>query len=383
MKLRNLFSRPRPTEKAGVVQTAPRQNGFAGIMGGYHPLITGDSRLYEAMRMNIPIIDAAIDKIVRLTGGFTVTCDNKALQNELGEFLSTVRVGASQVGIDAFVTSYLDQMLMYGTAVAEIVPNVGCTDIAALYNAPLDGLEIVAGDNPFDTAVCRREYGTLIPAPYQQLIMHSALHPAAGSVTGVSLLASMPFAADILMKIYNCIGQNFERMGNLRYAVTYHPSGDGDRVSAKERAMQIAEQWTGAMQSREVRDFVAVGDVDIKVIGADSQMLSTEIPVRQMLEQIVAKTGLPPFMLGLSWSSTERMSAQQADILTSELEYYRSLLTPVILQICNMWQRMHGSAQKLTVEWNCINMQDEIDLAKARLYNAEAAQIENKLKGEK
>ena len=48
-----------------------------------------------------------------------------------------------------------------------------------------------------------------------------------------------------------------------------------------------------------------------------------------------------------------------------------------------MWQRMHGSAQKLTVEWNCINMQDEIDLAKARLYNAEAAQIENKLKGEK
>ena len=34
MKLRNLFSRPRSAEKAGVVQTAPRQNGFAGIMGG-------------------------------------------------------------------------------------------------------------------------------------------------------------------------------------------------------------------------------------------------------------------------------------------------------------------------------------------------------------
>ena len=33
---------------------------------------------------------------------------------------------------------------------------------------------------------------------------------------------------------------------------------------------------------------------------------------RQMLEQLVAKTGLPPFLLGLSWSSTERMSAQQA-----------------------------------------------------------------------
>lgn len=377
MKLRNLFSKE--PEQLAAVQTAPRQSVLSELTGAV-PLRTGNMRLYEAIRCNVPIVDAAIDKIVRLVGGFTVTCEDKALEADLSEFLSTVRVGPAQTGICAFLASYLDQLLMYGTAVAEIVPNTSFTDIAALYNAPLDGLEIVSGDNPFDTAVCRREYGVLTPAPYQQLIMHSALRPAAGSAVGTSLLASMPFVTDILMKIYSCIGGNFERMGNLRYAVTYRPQGDSDRVSAKERAMQIAEQWTGAMQSREVRDFVAVGDVDIKVIGADSKMLSTEVPVRQMLEQIVAKTGLPPFLLGLSWSSTERMSAQQADILTSELEYYRSLLTPIILQICNMWQHMHSQAKKLSVEWDCINMQDEIDISRARLYNAQAQQIEQKLK---
>ena len=48
-----------------------------------------------------------------------------------------------------------------------------------------------------------------------------------------------------------------------------------------------------------IKDFVAVGDVDIKVIGADNQMIGTEVPVRQMLEQIVAKLGMPPFLLGL------------------------------------------------------------------------------------
>ena len=37
--------------------------------------------------------------------------------------------------------------------------------------------------------------------------------------------------------------------------------------------------------------------------------------MRQILEQLVAKTGLPPFLLGLNWSTTERMSTQQADIL--------------------------------------------------------------------
>ena len=40
--------------------------------------------------------------------------------------------------------------------------------------------------------------------------------------------------------------------------------------------------------------FVAVGAVDIKVIGADNQLPDSELPVREMLEQIVAKLGIPP-----------------------------------------------------------------------------------------
>ena len=81
---------------------------------------------------------------------------------------------------------------------------------------------------------------------------------------------------------------------------------------------QIAQEWSAAMQAGKegsVRDFVAVGDVQIKVIGGENPILDSEIPVRQILEQLVARTGIPPFMLGLSWSSTERMSAQHADVL--------------------------------------------------------------------
>ena len=82
-------------------------------------------------------------------------------------------------------------------------------------------------------------------------------------------------------------------MGNIRFAVTYKPQNDSlDRAYAKERAMQVAKEWSEAMQTGgAVKDFVAVGDVQIKVIGADNQILDSEVPVRQMLEQIVAKTG--------------------------------------------------------------------------------------------
>ena len=123
-------------------------------------------------------------------------------------------------------------------------------------------------------------------------------------------------------------------------------------------------------------DFVAVGDIDIKVIGAENQLFDTNVPVRQLLEQIMAKLSIPPFLLGLNWSSTERMSAQQADILTSELEYYRRLLTPVICDIGNAFLCSAGIDAQCSVEWENINLQDESALADARLKNAQAMEIE-------
>lgn len=187
------------------------------------------------------------------------------------------------------------------------------------------------------------------------------------------------------MKIYNSIGQNWDRVGNLRFAVTYNPASDMlDRAYAKERAMQIADEWSRAMNSGSVQDFVAIGDVQIKVIGADNQILDSEIPVRQMLEQIIAKLGIPPFMLGLSWSTTERMSSQQADALTSELTAYRRTLTPVIEKICTMFLRLRGNSDGVEVIWDEIMLQDAVEDARAELFAAQAKALnDNSAGGEK
>ena len=129
------------------------------------------------------------------------------------------------------------------------------------------------------------------------------------------------------------------------------------------------------MNAQKVKDFVAVGDVSIEVIGADNKILNSEIPVRQLLEQIVAKTGLPPFMLGLSWSSTERMSTQQADILTTELETYRRILTPIIKKIGNIYLAVNGIGSNLNIIWDDITLQDQCESARAELYLAQAEKI--------
>ena len=151
-----------------------------------------------------------------------------------------------------------------------------------------------------------------------------------------------------------------------------------EQSMAQERSRQIAREWSAAMEAGRdgrVRDFVAVGDVDIKVIGADNQVLDSEVPVRQILEQLVARTGIPPFLLGLSWSSTERMSTQQADMMTSELTAIRRGLEPVVERICELWLALHGYDRRVTVDWEDINLQDLVEEARAELYREQAEEL--------
>lgn len=365
------------------VQTAP--GGLCGMhpfreLQGYVPLKTAEHALYTSLREAIPIIDAAILKTVRLTGDFTVECADKGAEKELDAFLKTVQTGGCGNGVQMFLSAYLDQLLTYGTAVGEIVLTADGREIGALYNACLDNIELRAEKNPLDVTVCRRDSGgKSTPAPNQSLLCVTPLNPQPGEICGTSVLKGLPFVGGILLKIFQTVGINWERVGNIRFAVTYKPPNDlSERAFTRERAQQIAQEWSKAMRDgAQASDFVSVGDVSIKVIGADNQVLDSEVPVRQILEQIVAKLSIPPFLLGLSWSSTERMSSQQADILTSELEYYRNLLNPVIQKICTLWLRLNGYDDDFAICWSNINLQDETQLANARLLNAQAQQMED------
>jgi hypothetical protein len=269
-------------------------------------------------------------------------------------------------------------MLTCGRGVGELVLDREGREIAALLCADQSQVEIREGETPLDFQLCTRDGGGLPqPLPRQDLLLFTPFQPEAENPYGVSLLRSMPFLTEILMKIYHAVGMNWERMGNVRFAVICKP-GEEERPYAQERCNLLASQWSSAMQESRngaVRDFVAVGDVDIKVIGADNQILDSEVPVRQILEQLIARTGIPPFMLGLTWSSTERMSAQQADMMTTEITAIRRSLEPTLERICQLWLRLHGFGGGVKILWEDINLQDIVEEAKAELYRAQAEQI--------
>lgn len=316
---------------AAAVQVRERGGHPFAALRGYMPLGGADAALYRSVREAVPIVDAAIGKLVRLSGGFRVLCEDERAQEELGEFLRTVNVGHAQVGFNAFLDKYLDSLLTNGRAVGEIVPDAEGREIAAVLCHRVEQLALREGETALDVRFCGYDAaGRLRELPRQELVL-------------------------------------------------FTPQGEEpDGALARERAELLAQEWSGAMQETRggsVRDFVSVGDVSIRAIGADNVMPDCEVPVRQILEQLVAKTGLPPFLLGLSWSSTERMSSQQADMLTSEITALRRTLTPMVERVCRLWLRLHGYGCRFAVEWDDINLQDLVEEAKAELYREQARRL--------
>ena len=359
---------------ATACQLRSGQNHPFGALRGFIPLGTGEEQMYRQLREAIPVLDAAVGKLVRLSGGFDVRCRNRESQEKLETFLREVPCGRGQMGIDSFLAGFVDSLLIYGRSVGEMVLDRG--RLKAVYWGDVTGLQVMEGENPLNVEIWGPDSkGRMCALPYQHLLLFTTLNPEAAHPYGVSLFRGMPFLADILMKIYAAIGSNWERAGNVRYSVICKNSESMDPSMAQERGKQVAQEWSRAMEDAKngtIRDFVAVGDVEIRVIGGDTPILDSEIPVRQILEQLIAKTGLPPFLLGLNWSTTERMSNQQADILTSELWALRRTVEPVLRKICRTYLALEGLDDRVDILWNDISLQDITEEARAELYKAQA-----------
>ena len=361
-----------------VCQLLSGQTHPFGALRGFTPLGTAEERIYQQLREAVPVLDVAVGKLVRLTGGFTVKCPTREAEEKLTRFLRDMPCGRGQYGVDSFLTGYLDSLLTYGRAIGEMI--VAGNRLQAACWGDVTQLQVREGRNPLDIVIYGPDRaGKPAALPYQDLLLLTTWNPEPTHPYGVSLFRGMPFLADILMKIYTAIGVNWERSGNVRYSVICRADENMDPAAAQERGQQVAQEWAKAMEDGKngtVRDFVAVGDVEIKVIGGDGPSLDSQVPVRQILEQLVAKTGLPPFLLGLNWSTTERMSTQQADILTSELWAMRRTVEPALRKICRLYLALEGMDDRVEILWDEISLQDITEQAKAELYRAQAKKLE-------
>ena len=153
---------------APVVQVRQGEGHPFGVLDRYTPLGTGEVALYRAIREGVPLLDAAIWKLVRLCGGVKVIAEDKAAQAGLEEFFQKVNIGWGQQGMQSFLDRYLDDLFTCGRGLGEIVLTPDGRDIAAVLCADPEQVEARLGDSPLDFRLCVREGGRARELPYQE-----------------------------------------------------------------------------------------------------------------------------------------------------------------------------------------------------------------------
>lgn len=69
---------------------------YAGLRS-FMPQRGGELRLYQAVREAVPVVDAAVCKLIRLSGGALVFCEDPETEKRLRDFLERAPGGAGTV----------------------------------------------------------------------------------------------------------------------------------------------------------------------------------------------------------------------------------------------------------------------------------------------
>jgi len=343
-----------------------------------------DLELYRELRVLLPLVDVAIHKLTRLVGYVRVEAPPD-LAGEIERFLRHVPVNGLERGFDSFLVNHVGQMLQYGFSAGEIVPDGGRRGVKALVNFDSRYVHILDDDPPLKRGIGYQAPGMREPTRIpDSLALFSVNAPEGESLYGTSLLRSLPFVAHIILTMERALQQTWERMGAPAYQVNWQPPEgfvDPDGTKTRQVMSEIETGFTQAMQTRHdsglVSDFFAAGDVRVSVLGADGAQLEFRETYRALTEQIVARTGLPPFMLGLSWASRETMSVQQADMLISEVKDFRRELEPMVEKIVDLYLALTGRAGLYRLRWSEVTLQDLREMAEAAHRRALARKVES------
>lgn len=85
------WQKERSTGGETAVQLRSGGRSTFGRLESYVPLLDGETALYREVREAVPVVDAAICKLIRLTGGVRVACGNERAERACSAFCARYR----------------------------------------------------------------------------------------------------------------------------------------------------------------------------------------------------------------------------------------------------------------------------------------------------
>ena len=366
----------RDTQKPPIPQSrSPWQSRgqWASLLAIPNP---NDYKLYRLIRDNVPAVQAAIN-IYRALVGRPIVVADEPLAEELTTFLDNLRVNQFSRGIQTAQNIHVGNMIGFGMGIAEIVPTNSGKDIYSLVT--IDPETIILKNESEDSGqvgIYQRQVGQDVRLDPFWLVTN--LYQPENNPYGVSICRSMAFVAEVLVTIERELLNTHERFGTPAYQVRYIPPENftdptGEKSNAILQNLQASfAEASIARKSGTVRDFFTVGDVEISVIGADGQVLDFAVPYRSLMEQIAGATMLPSWMLGFTWSTTERLSRHQADLINTVVNSMREELENSWRYLCALWMALNGRSGEFEITWDAINLLDATEQSRADLAEAQA-----------
>lgn len=346
------------------------------------------NRLLEELRRTVPILDRAVTVLVGLIGKVQFTGSARGV-DELERWAQSVRVNQTSRGLQSWLEAHADAMLLYGKGVGEVVPAraggpAGLPyDIYALTNLDPRSIVFLVTDDPLQLLPLQRQRGLAYLQPLNPELLLTSVHAAqTDSPHGHSLYRSVPFVAKAARIIENATAQAWERLGAPDFHINWEPPdgfADPGGSMADTVLSDLKSQWNQVMSGKDpsagsVADFFTAGKIKVEIIGKEGLPLSITETHRTFMEQLVAASGLPSWMLGFHWSSTERMAQQQAEILVAQIEALRRHLQPALDTLVELRQRFAGKSARVKVVWSAISLHDLTEQARGLAWQEQARQ---------
>lgn len=376
-----------------------------------------DPNFFEVLREAIPMNDTAINKLISINGRIEIIGEKADCVAELQDFCRFVPVGPMAHGIDEYRKAMWGEGFEQGFGYGELAATSDLKDIEGLRVA--DSKYIIFWKNAAGIAepwylypdtdktrpltdpaeligqIVNARFGTRVNFNQSDMVK---LNPANkfylapmienSNPYGISLFRSQPWVAQILATLQNSMKNSADRFGDPMYHA--HSSGkvSADKISALVK--ELTDQLTRAITIKRAggsADIVTAGGeaskVEIRIIGHEGQLFPYEIPLRHVEEQIVASSGLPAWMLGKYWSTTERMAQLEVEIVLADGSMRNTAETPGLIRLFSAVLAMRGKKWKTITtdikkpgDWGFRfiqpNLHNEVQTAQANFLNAEA-----------
>jgi len=375
-----------PPDGAGwQIRTSDGQGPYTKYFATFVPRRI-DPAFFEFLIESVPICGTAIDRLVTLDGIPQVVGENEALVAEINDWIRDVPVNDVQKGLQAFHQCLSREAFEQGFGLGEFIPDTNRRDIVGLRVADSKTIKF-SRDQGKGLRIYQKADGDNVERELKQEgLVYFSINNENQNPYGTPILRGCEFVSRILTTIYQSTANTWERFGDPSFSVIYKTSKK-DGADLDGRRKQISDELNTALRAkREGRsaDFVRAIDInssiEIKVIGADGQVLEMEVPVKYILQDICGKTGLPAWMLGYSFSTTERRANFEAEMVLADVTVRQAAKAPHFERLITAMLLLRGRTWKpgdWQLEWKQVNLHDIVAQAQAKFLNAQAEQMQS------